>query len=145
MSTPSDTARRFDIRTHWRIAIMTIVVAAVKADGQVADEEVMRIRSMCARSPIFRTNSVDQDTAIINFADSVTTQLGHDAIVQAAQRLTPELRETAFAFACDMVLADGVVGSSEEGFLEGLVRDLMISPEVGQSIVRVTVIRNRSL
>ena len=65
-------------------AIMTIVVAAVKADGQVADEEVMRIRSMCARSPIFRTNSVDQDTAIINFADSVTTQLGHDAIVQAA-------------------------------------------------------------
>ena len=76
-------------------AIMTIVVAAVKADGQVADEEVMRIRSMCARSPIFRTNSVDQDTAIINFADSVTTQLGHDAIVQAGRRrLRPILMTT---------------------------------------------------
>jgi len=126
-------------------AIMTIAVAAVKADGHVAAEEVLRIRGICALSPIFSANTSDQDAAIINFADTVTSQLGHEAVVQAAQRLTPELRETAFSFACDMVLADGVVGSTEESFLSNLLRDLAVSPEVGQAIIRATIIRNRSL
>lgn len=124
-------------------AVMTIVVAAVKADGEVADEEIGRLRSMCARSPIFSRNSREEDDAIIGFADNLTSQLKGEAIVKAAAALKPELRETAFAFATEIVLADGMVGEAEDAFISKLAHALQISEEVGNAIVTVTLIRLR--
>ena len=124
-------------------AVMTIVVAAIKADGEVSEDEVIRLRSMCARSPIFAANSKEEDDAVIGFADNVTTQLKSDAIVKAAAALKPELRETAFAFACEMVLADGMVGDAEERFISSLGATLGVSQELGSAIVQATVVRMR--
>lgn len=126
-------------------AIMTIVIAAVMADGEVADEEVARIRSMCLLSPIFASNSHDQDLALIRHAINVNGQMGAQAVSGAAEVLTPELRETAFAFACDMVLADGLVGQSEEAFLNSLMSRLGISENAGRGLVWATLVRNRNL
>lgn len=125
-------------------AIMTIVVAAVKADGSVSEEEIYRIRSMCARSQIFAANSKEKDDSIITFADGVTDQLGATAVDHASAALPQELRETAFAFACDMVLADGIVSSQEEQYLTGLAAKLHLNEEVLNAVVLTTVIRNRS-
>ncbi len=125
-------------------AIMMIVVAAVMADGEVADEEIMRIRSMCSLSPIYANNSGEQDTAVIRFAANVFTQMGEQAITEAARVLHPELRETAFAFACDMVLADGLVGQKEEKFLTSLMNNLEISENSGKTLVWATLVRNRN-
>ena len=100
---------------------------------------------MCMLSPLFVNNSSDQDRDIILFADNVTTQLGETAVVKAAQVLKPELRETAFAFACDMVLADGIVGEDEDAFLSSLVSILGISDEIGDVVVKATLIRNRGV
>lgn len=125
-------------------AIMTIVLAAVKADGQVSREEVMRVRAMCSLSPIFASNSSDQDVAVINFADNVTTQMGDQAIAKAVEALTPELRETAFAFACDMVLADGILAADEERFIANLADKCSISESVGKAVIMTTLVRNRA-
>ncbi|BCW93132.1 MAG: hypothetical protein KatS3mg007_1026 [Thermoanaerobaculum sp.] len=126
-------------------AIMTIVVAAVKADESVSPEEIQRIKAMCVLSPIFASNSADQDIANIRFADTMIEQFGEEAIVRAAEALTPELRETAFAFACDMVLADGVLGPSEERFMTGLAQKLGLRDDSAQAIVYATIVRNRAL
>lgn len=125
-------------------AIMTIVVGAVKADGQVSREEVIRLRSMCSLSPVFMANSGEQDVAVISFADNVTTQLGDQAIGKAIDVLPPELRETAFAFACDMILADGVLGPDEEVYITNLASKCAISEEIGKAIIYTTIVRNRS-
>jgi uncharacterized tellurite resistance protein B-like protein len=125
-------------------AIMTIVIAAIKADGEVSEDEIGRLRSMCARSPIFATNSKEEDDTVINFADNVTTQLKADAITKAAAALKPELRETAFAFSCEMVLADGIVGEAEDAFISMLAEKLGITEEVGSAVVAVTLMRMRS-
>ncbi len=124
-------------------AVMTIVIAAIKADGEIADEEIGRLRSMCARSPIFSSNTKEEDNVLIGFADNVTSQLKEEAIRKAAAALKPELRETAFAFACEIVLADGMVGEAEEAFISKLAEALEISESVGESIVKVTMIRLR--
>jgi tellurite resistance protein len=124
-------------------AIMTIVIAAVMADGEIADEEVGRVRSMCALSPIFATNTQEQDMAVIRFAVNVVSQMKQQAITKAAEVLKPELRETAFAFACDMVLADGMVGQNEETFLTSLMNALGLSENAGRSLVWATIVRNR--
>jgi uncharacterized tellurite resistance protein B-like protein len=125
-------------------ALMTIVVAAVKADGEVSRDEVMRIRAMCSLSPIFASNSGDQDSAVIDFADNVTSQLRDQAIPKAVQALPLPLRETAFAFACDMVLADGVLGSEEERFISALAQQCSVSDETGKAIIMTTLVRNRT-
>jgi uncharacterized membrane protein YebE (DUF533 family) len=124
---------------------MTIVVSAVMADGGVSDEEAARIRSMCARSPIFARNSSAQDDAIIDFALNVSEQLGDSAIDQASGALKPDLRETAFAFACDMVLADGIVSNREEQFLTKLASRLNLPDSFVHGVVLTTIARNRSL
>ncbi len=125
-------------------AVMTIVVAAVTADGHVSDEEVGRLRSMCARSPIFSANTKEEDNAVIDFAVNVNEQLGTDAIKRAAEALKPELRETAFAFAIEMVVADGLVGADEEAFIGQLAGTLGISEEIGQAVIAVTLMRTRA-
>lgn len=124
--------------------IMTIVIAAVKADGDVDDEEYYRVKSMCARSPIFAQNTADQDNALIAFADDVTSRLGtEDAILKAGRALKMPQRETALAFAVDVVLADGIVSREEESFIEMLVAKLEITPAVAQTVIGATIIRNR--
>lgn len=126
-------------------AIMTIVVAAVKADGSVSDTERQRLGSFCLGVPVFASNSADQDNAVISFADNATEQLGDSAIEHAANALNPDLRETAFALACDMVLADGILGSSEEAFLAKLAARLRVAPAVIETLISATIIRNRSV
>ncbi len=126
-------------------AIMAIVIAAIKADGHISSEEVQRLRAMCALSPIFASNSSDQDTANIQFADTMTDQLGAAAVAKAAAVLSPALRETAFAFATDMVLADGVLGPSEERFVDELAKKLELRENAAQAIVYGNVARNRNL
>lgn len=124
-------------------SIMTIVIAAIKADGNVSDEEVGRLRSMCARSPIFASNAKEEDDAVIDFALNVSDQLGAEAIKKAAESLKPELRETAFAFATEMVLADSMVGEKEEAFISQLAVSLGVSEEVARAIILTTMIRGR--
>jgi len=125
-------------------SIMTIVVAAVKSDGSVSDGEILRLRSICSGTQIFASNSTDQDNATITFADNVTDQLGDAAIDHAASGLKQELRETAFALACDMVLADGILSDHEEGYLTQLASRLNISEDIINTVVQATIIRNRS-
>jgi uncharacterized tellurite resistance protein B-like protein len=124
-------------------SIMTIVVAAITADGEVSDEEVGRLRSMCARSPIFMRNTKDEDDALIDFALNAHKQLAGEAIKKAAETLTPELRETAFAFAVEMIVADGMVGADEETYIGNLATTLGISEDLSRAIIAVTLIRGR--
>lgn len=127
-------------------AIMTIVIGAIMADGEAEDEEMSRMRMMCSLSPIFARNSVAQDNAVIDFVLRALRQLDWDDLIpRAAAALSPELRETAFAFACDMLMADGVVGRAEESYLEDLARRLSIQDSTANAVVEVTVIRNRTL
>ena len=124
-------------------ALMTIVVAAVKSDGHVSDDEIRRIRSLCLLNPLFASNSTEQDNAILRFADNTTQQLGEQAVALAAAALPPALRETAFAYACDMVLADGIVTRDEEHAIVDLAAKLGVSEELAHAIVTTTLVRNR--
>lgn len=125
-------------------AVMTIVVSAVAADGNASDEEISRLRSMCARSPVFSANTREQDDAVIDFAVNVISQMDTASLLNAAAgALTPELKETAFAFAVEMVLADGMVGADEEAFISQLADALGIDEDLGRAVIQVTLIRAR--
>jgi tellurite resistance protein len=61
----------------------------------------------------------------------------------AAKALSPELRQTAFVLAADLVLADGVVEEKEKQFLEEFQKTLQIDPELAVKTVEVMVVKNR--
>lgn len=124
-------------------AVMTIVISALAADGEVDDEEVARMRSMCARSPLFARNSNQEDDRVIDFALGCIRQLGQGSLSQAAAALSPALRETAFAFAVEIVMADGQVGPQEESFIDELSRTLAIDDGLARAVIAVTAIRAR--
>lgn len=128
-------------------AIMTILIAAIKADGAVASEEVALLRGLCIRSPLFSANTAAQDDALIEFADKVTDQFEGGAVKLAGDALPPSLRETAFAFAlaCDLLIADGVVGSTEDRFLTTLSGALQVPGDVVQSVIQCALIRHRNV
>ncbi len=122
---------------------MAVALAAVMADGDISDQEVARVRAMCALSPIFSRNTADEDLEVIRFVSNANSQLGREAIVQASEFPSQELRETAFAFASDMILADGIVGNEERDFLGEIVGVLGIPDDVGDAVLQATIIRNR--
>ena len=117
-------------------AVMVPIVAAMLADGSIDDNEVSQIRSICAWSPIYARNSVEQDTSIIVRAIRMVEDEGSDAMCsKAAALLSPALRETAFVFAVRMVFADGHVGRSEEALVERLAGWLSLDGARAQSFV----------
>lgn len=124
-------------------AVMTVMVAAVKADGNIEDDEVAQIRSLCAWSPIFARNSKEQDTALIVFADNFTADEGLEgAVRKAGEALSTALRETAFCFATKIAFADGYLGEKEKAFLSQLVSWLKIEEDRARQIVEVVAIDN---
>jgi hypothetical protein len=74
----------------------------------------------------------------------VTPQLKEQVIMGAVAALSPELRGTAFAYACDMVLAHGILGADEEKFINGPATQIGVSEDLGRAIIMATLIRNRN-
>ena len=124
--------------------VMTIALAAVAADGAVQQEEMLRLQTVCLLSPIFSNLRGGQLETVVRDSANQLGKLGPEAISGAAAKLTPELRETAFAFAVDMVLADGTISGEEEKFIEDLAKKLQVSDKLAKEIIQVTAIRNRA-
>lgn len=111
-------------------AVMIPVVAAMLADGQIDDDEVCQIRSLCVWSPIYARNTADRDTEIILKAIRLVEDSNAEAMCRkAAETLSPGLRETAFVFAVRMVFADGHVGRKEQQLIEAMTEWLGLSNE----------------
>ena len=124
-------------------AVMTVIVAAVKADGNIEDDEVAQIRSLCVWSPIFARNSKEEDDALIVFADNFTADEGLEvAVSKAGEALSTALRETAFCFASRIAFSDGYLGEKEKVFLYHLVPWLKIDEDKALQIVEVVAIMN---
>lgn len=69
---------------------------------------------------------------------------GPEALMnRAADALPPDLKDTAFANACDLVLADGSVEDEEKAFLDNLQKKLGISGDLALTIVEVMIVKNK--
>lgn len=122
-------------------AVMVPTVAAMLADGQIDDDELVQIRSIFVLSPIFASNSRERDTEIILKAVRLIEDDGPKAMCERAKAvLSPELRETSLAFAIMMVMSDGHIGHKEEQLIDDLVSWLEIDGNRAEMIAEVCAI-----
>jgi len=93
---------------------------------------------------LFQRCTERQFNQTLNKMQGFIKKKGVDALIDAcAQTLPAELRESAFANACDIVLADGVVEPDEKQFIDDLLIKLELDKKRAKTIVQVMVFKNQ--
>ncbi len=125
-------------------AFAGILLAAAAADGHIAEEEARSLWTTIERMKLFEKFTPDKFNKMMDNLLKILKKGGPDLLVDKCYPAIPEaLRETVFANACDLVLADGVVEAEEKAMIEKLQNRLEIPGDEAMDIVKVMVIKNR--
>lgn len=125
-------------------ALASIALVAIAADGYLAEQESQDMTMLLARMGLFSSYSSEALSRLFARLLERLKREGPGALVnQAKTVLPPDLRETAFAIATDLVLSDRTVTPQEQSFLEDLHVILEIPNAMAQQIVQVMTIKNR--
>lgn len=125
-------------------AFATIALVAIAADGYLSDQEGQDMTTILSRMELFRNYPGD---ALHQLLDGLLARLKEEGpghlINLAKLALPPDLRETAFAVATDLVLSDRTVTQQEQAFLDDLYRILEVPGDTALQIVQVMTIKHR--
>ncbi|HEY8503957.1 MAG TPA: tellurite resistance TerB family protein [Gemmataceae bacterium] len=125
-------------------AFAGILLAANASDGYVADEEVQGFFTILLRMKMYRDWTPDKLRHTIDRLLGMIKRQGVDKVLEACARALPEqLHRAAFANACDLILADGVVEDEEKQFIHKLRSALGLSGDDAQMIAQVMVYKNQ--
>ena len=124
-------------------AVMTFAMSAATADGRLRPSELTRLRLMTHVSPLF-SGVADVD----GYLDSLATELGREGLdemmARAASSLDESYRQTAYAWAVDLAMADQKVLESERTFLEKARAVLGVDRRLAGKIRAVAAIKLRA-
>lgn len=125
-------------------AFAGILLGAMASDGHISGEECQGLWTILGRMKLYDNWTDDKFNHMMNRLVGVLKRDGLDKLLARCAKVLPEeLHETAFAGACDLVLADGVVEDEEKDFLDNLQKILEIPGDQAITIVQVMVIKNR--
>jgi tellurite resistance protein len=126
------------------MAYLGVLLLANNCDGAVSDEEARALGTAVSRMKMFQDMNGDQIGRILDRAVGFINRKGFDESLQVFARVIPEkLHKTAFANACDLILADGVVEAEEKKFINNLRSALGLSGDDAQTIAQVMVYKNQ--
>jgi tellurite resistance protein len=127
---------------HHTALIFTMVLVSA-AEGVMTDAELETIGRQVRYLPVFRGFDHDRLTEVgRTCAELLRREDGLDvACDMIAEALSPRLRETAYAVACDVAAADGTLAEEEATLLELLRRRLSIDRLVAAAIERAAFAR----
>lgn len=125
------------------MAVMSVAVLAMAADGRWKNREIERLRMMAFLQPLFRdVHSVEQ---FIGSRAADLRAVGAKVLLEDCRKaLTPRLRETAYAWAVDLVQADGSVVPAEHAFLQELAAKFSIPGALARKLQAAAAIRRRT-
>jgi hypothetical protein len=125
-------------------AFAGILMGASACDGHIAEDEVSGLITTLVRMKLYQRFTDKQYNDMLNRLFGIIKKKGVDFLMDGcAEGLPAELRETAFANACDLILADGVVEDDEKEFIEKLGKRLEIDRAIAKEIAQVMVIKNK--
>jgi tellurite resistance protein len=124
-------------------ALIAVMIASMEANGHTSPEEAQRAHHMIWSMRRFRQRDGEDVDELIDIVRERMEQSGIDAVLEQAVGMLPaRLRQSAFAVATDLLLADAVLQRSERRFLLGLAKGLGLPPKLAQEILRVMLIKN---
>jgi hypothetical protein len=124
-------------------ALIALMIASMEANGHTSPEEAQRAHHMIWSMRRFRHRDGEDVDELIDIVRERMEQSGIDAVLEQAVGMLPaRLRQSAFAVATDLLLADAALQRSERRFLLGLAKGLGLPPKLAQEILRVMLIKN---
>lgn len=121
-----------------------ILLGASACDGHIADDEVQGLITALVRMKLFQRYTGQHYNKTLNKLHGFLKKRGVDALIDACvESLPKELDKAAFANACDIVLADGIVEPDEKAFIDSLRGKLGIDGKMAKTIAEVMVIKNK--
>lgn len=119
-------------------ALVHTMVIAAESDHDIAESEIDLIGSMVDHLPIFAGTSREDITEMATRCSQALTRAdGFDEIFKEIRgALSPSLRETAYALACDVVAADKRFNQHEFRALDQIRRRLEVDPATAAAIER---------
>lgn len=125
-------------------AFAGILLSAVACDGHISDEEAQGLYTIASRMKLFESIGNNNFNRMMDRLLGILKRQGHeDLLERSAKDLPEELHETAFAAACDLVLADQGIEDEEKEYLSVLQRHLGLDRDQALKIFKVMVIKNR--
>jgi hypothetical protein len=125
-------------------AFAGIMLSAVACDGHISDEEVRSLGTIASRMRLFENINGGKWNRMIDKLLGVLKRDGVEPLLDRSIEALPEdLHETAFAVACDLVLADQGIEDEEKQYLSNLQRKLGLDRDQALKIFKVLAIKNR--
>jgi tellurite resistance protein len=119
-------------------------MSAVAADGTISQEEALSVMTVLSRMKLYQGTNQNQMKSMLDRTVNTLKSQGPAPLIAAAKETLPaDMRDTAFAVAADLVLADGVVADTEKKFLEDMQKAMGVADDVALKITEVLVIKNR--
>lgn len=128
-------------------ALVCTMVLVAAADGRMSDREIGTMSGLVQTLPAFRDFTTEQlDMA----TEAATELLGEDDGLRHGGQLIrdalrPQLRETAYALACEVVAGHGEATQPILRMLEFVGGELHLDPLVAAAIERATRARYRTV
>lgn len=128
-------------------ALVAVMIAMSAVDEDVADIELKWISSIVDILPIFAEYDRDRMESVSGVvSDLFTVEDGIDALLGLVKSALPDhLRETAYALACDVAAADGMLVPTELRLLEEIRHELRVGRLAAAAIERGARARHQRL
>jgi tellurite resistance protein len=135
------------IGLHPQEALVCTMVLVATTDGGISDREIGVMAGLVQTLPAFNGFSTEQLDAAMEA--TITLLREDDGLAHAGrlirEALTPRLRETAYALACEVVAGDGFAAQSTLQMLEFVLNELHLDPLVSAAIERAARARYRTV
>jgi uncharacterized membrane protein YebE (DUF533 family) len=124
-------------------ALVYTMVAAAEADHEIEDAEINLIGDLAHHLPIFGGIDRAALTAIATACSQALAQPGgrEQVFSQIRAALPPQLRDTAYALACDVIAIDRRLQRGEMHMLEWLRGALEVDAAMARAIEQVAEVR----
>lgn len=121
-----------------------ILLAASACDGHISDEEAANLTTAVGRMKLFQRVNEKEFGNVMDKLLGILKKKGADVLIEGCcESLPKDLVNAAFANACNIVLADGVVDAEEKSFIEKLRSSLGVDENIAKTIAQVMVIKNK--
>ena len=119
-------------------ALIYVMVLMSAADSDMTDRELYTMGELVRTLPVFRDYNIDLlPQAAADCAEILSQDNGLDAVIDVVNGSLPSnLRETAYAMACDIAAVDGRLKQEEIKLLEFLRHKLDIDRLTAAAIER---------
>jgi len=125
-------------------AVLALLFLVVTADGNIAPEEEELVIATSNRMKLLRDQGVHEfNNSVQKVRDAIDAKGRAEVFGAGVKGLPPELRETVYALAGDIVFAEGTALPEETSFLRELQEALQIQDDLATKVLEVMRIKNR--